>query len=171
MMSRTWKSALAPFLAGIPLRTGFAGELRFGLINDVRWGERKLPRMIDRMGALALPKGATLPNEWPLPELVVPQNEIDAWRDKRGLAADARPIVTLSPGAVGVGKAWPVGHYARVRARSSRHDGASVWVLGGPNETPLAAANRRGRRQIMCAISPATTCATPFSRSPPPTPP
>src|ERR1700686_4830917 len=42
MMSRKWKAALAPFLAGIPLRTGFAGEARFGLINDVRWGERKL---------------------------------------------------------------------------------------------------------------------------------
>ena len=59
-MSRKWKAALAPWLAGIPLRTGFAGEFRFGLLNDVRFGERKLPRMIDQMGALALPKGAPL---------------------------------------------------------------------------------------------------------------
>jgi heptosyltransferase-2 len=138
MMLRTWKSALAPFLAGIPLRTGFAGEFRFGLLNDVRWGERKLPRMIDRMGALALPKGARLPNEWPLPELVVPRSDIDEWRNRRGLAADGRPIVTLSPGAVGAGKAWPLGHYAEL-ARALAGDGASVWVLGGPNETPLAA--------------------------------
>ena len=58
-MSRKWKAALAPWLAGIPLRTGFAGEVRYGLINDVRYGERKLPRMIDQMGALALPKGAS----------------------------------------------------------------------------------------------------------------
>ena len=49
-----------------------------------------------------------------------------------------RPIVTLSPGAVGAGKAWPVGHYAEL-ARALAADGASVWVLGGPNETPLAA--------------------------------
>ena len=146
MMSRTWKSALAPFLAGIPLRTGFAGELRFGLLNDLRWGERKLPRMIDRMGALALPKGATLPNEWPLPELVVPKDEIDAWRERRRLAAAARPIVTLSPGAVGIGKAWPVGHYAEL-TRALTADGASVWVLGGPNESPLAAHHCRGGRQ------------------------
>ena len=55
-----------------PLRTGFAGEVRFGLLNDVRFGERKLPRMIDQMGALALPKDAPLPAEWPLPELKVP---------------------------------------------------------------------------------------------------
>src|SRR5664279_3630037 len=80
VMSRKWKAALAPWLAGIPLRTGFAGEGRFGLLNDVRWGERKLPRMIDQMGALALPKHAALPEQWPLPELKVPQDEIELWR-------------------------------------------------------------------------------------------
>jgi len=101
VMSRKWKAALAPWLAGIPLRTGFAGEFRFGLLNDVRWGERKLPRMIDQMGALAMAKGATLPAEWPLPELKVPADEVARWRERRGLAGETRPIVTLSPGAVG----------------------------------------------------------------------
>lgn len=137
VMSRKWKAALAPWLAGIPLRTGFAGECRFGLLNDVRFGERKLPRMIDRMGALALPKDASLPGEWPLPELKVPHRELELWRAQRGLANDAGPIITLSPGAVGAGKAWPPGHYAEL-ARALTKDGASVWVLGGPNETPVA---------------------------------
>ena len=137
VMSRKWKAALAPFLAGIPLRTGFAGEFRFGLLNDVRFGERKLPRMIDQMGALALPKHASLPHEWPLPELQVPPDEVAGWRARHGLAADSRPIITLAPGAVGAGKAWPVGHYGAL-ARALTKDGASVWVLGGPNETALA---------------------------------
>jgi len=137
VMSRKWKAALAPFLAGIPLRTGFAGEARFGLINDVRFGERKLSRMIDQMGALALPKGARLPTEWPLPELKVPADEVARWRAQRGLTAEGRPIVTLSPGAVGAGKAWPPGHYAAL-ARALSDDGASVWVLGGPDETAIA---------------------------------
>lgn len=138
VMLRTWKSALAPALAGIPVRTGFAGEVRFGLLNDVRWGERTLPRMIDRMGALALPKGATLPPDWPLPELVVPQDEIAAWRTRMGLNNDARPIVAFAPGAVGAGKAWPATHYAEL-ARALTKENISIWVLGGPNETPLAA--------------------------------
>src|ERR1019366_10128761 len=85
VMSRKWKAALAPWLAGIPLRTGFAGEFRFGLLNDVRWGERKLARMIDRMGALAMAKGAILPPDWPLPELKVPPEQLERWRAQRGL--------------------------------------------------------------------------------------
>jgi heptosyltransferase-2 len=137
VMSRKWKAALAPFLAGIPVRTGFAGEGRFGLINDMRWGERHLPRMIDQMGALALPKGASLPVEWPLPELQVPAEELVRWRELRGLTAENRPIITLSPGAVGAGKAWPPGHYAEL-ARALAQDGASVWVLGGPGESEIA---------------------------------
>jgi heptosyltransferase-2 len=136
-MSRKWKAALAPWLAGIPTRTGFAGEARFGLLNDMRWGERALPRMIDQMGALALPEGAKPPADWPLPELRVPDAEVAQWRTARGLAAETGPIVTLSPGAVGAGKAWPVAHYAEL-ARALVNDGAFVWVLGGPNETSSA---------------------------------
>ena len=137
VMSRKWKAALAPWLAGIPVRTGFAGEWRFRLINDMRHGENQLPRMIDQMGMLALPKNGNLPAEWPLPELKVPAEQMTRWREQRGLAGDKRPIVTLSPGAVGAGKAWPVDHY-RELARVLVRDGASVWVLGGPSETALA---------------------------------
>jgi heptosyltransferase II len=138
IMPRTWKSALAPFLAGIPERVGFVGEARFGLINDLRWGERHLPRMIDHFGALALPKGAPLPTEWPLPELVVPPEELADWRARRGLSADGRRVVTLAPGAVGEGKAWPIGHYAELASMLAT-DGVQIWVLGGPKETRLAA--------------------------------
>lgn len=137
VMSRKWKAALAPWLAGIPVRTGFAGECRSGLLNDMRFGERKLPRMIDQMGALALPKGDPLPDDWPLPELKVPANELQAWLTQHRLASEGRPIVALSPGAVGPGKAWPASHYAEL-ATSLTKDGASIWVLGGPAETQLA---------------------------------
>jgi heptosyltransferase-2 len=138
MTLRTWKSALAPTLAGVPRRTGFVGEMRFGLINDLRTGERRLPRMIDQMGALALPKGAPLPAEWPLPELVVPPAEVSARRVHNDLEPDTRPVVAFAPGAVGAGKAWPAEHYAEL-ARSLTADGATIWVLGGPGETALAA--------------------------------
>jgi len=135
VMPRTWKSALAPWLAGIAERTGFAGELRFGVLNDIRWGERALPRMIDRCAALALPKGARLPAAYPLPELQVPQAAIAAWRQRLGLS-DQGPVAAFAPGAVGPSKRWPA--YAEV-ARRLGAQGFSVWVLGGPGERSLAA--------------------------------
>jgi heptosyltransferase-2 len=138
VMPRTWKSALAPFLAGIPERTGFAGEGRLWLLNDIRFGERRLPRMIERCAALALPRGATLPSDWPMPELAVPAAAAADWRVKRGLPEDARPVVALAPGAVGPSKRWPVANYAEL-AQKLTAKGLSVWVLGSETEQPLAA--------------------------------
>ncbi len=137
IMSRKWKAALAPWLAGIPTRTGFLGEARIGLLNDMRRGERSLSRMIDQMGALALPKGAALPAEWPLPQLTVPRSDVEVWMDQRALDREPRPIVALCPGAVGAGKAWPSEHYGAVAAKLTA-DGGAVWVIGGPKEAAIA---------------------------------
>jgi lipopolysaccharide heptosyltransferase II len=137
VMPRTWKSALAPFLAGIPERTGFAGEARFVLLNDMRWGERKLERMIDRKAALTLPRETPLPASLPLPCLVVPEAEVSAWRTRRGLDDDR--VVALCPATVGPGRRWPVERYGQL-ARALAADGIAVWVLGSPNDRPLATA-------------------------------
>jgi heptosyltransferase-2 len=137
VMPRTWKSALAPFLAGIPERVGFVGEARFGLLNDWRWGERKLPRMVDRCAALALPRDAALPAEWPRPELIVPPAEVAGWRQRNGLAAEGRPALVLAPGAVGPSKRWPADAYAAL-ARRLLGEGLAVWVVGGPAEKAIA---------------------------------
>jgi heptosyltransferase-2 len=136
-MPRTWKAALAPFLAGIPQRVGYVGEARFGLLNAWRWGERGLPRMVDRCAALALPEGTPLPAQWPLPELAVPAAEVAAWRERLAVTP-GRAAVALCPGAVGPSKRWPVAAYAQV-ARALTGEGNAVWVLGSPDEAPLAA--------------------------------
>src|SRR5580658_7994935 len=99
VMPRTWKSALAPALAGIPERVGFVGEARFGLLNRPRWGERRLPRFIDKNAALALPDGAPLPPEWPVPQLLVAAEEAARWRQANGLGSGS--AVALGPGSVG----------------------------------------------------------------------
>ena len=138
VMPRTWKAALAPFLAGIPVRTGFVGEARFGLLNDLRRGERALPRMIDQCGALALPKGAVPPPDWPLPELRIPSSDVPAWRQRLGIPPDGRPAVAFAPGAVGPSKRWPSASYAALAARLVA-EGNTVWVIGGPGEQALAA--------------------------------
>lgn len=137
VMPKTWKSALAPFLAAIPQRTGLFGEARFVLLNDLRFGRRRLPRMVDECATLALPKGAVHPAQWPAPQLRVPAGEVAAWRQARGLAGEGRPAVALAPGAVGPSKRWPADAYAAL-ARALAADGFAVWVLGGEAETALA---------------------------------
>jgi heptosyltransferase-2 len=134
VMPRTWKSAIAPALAGIPERIGFVGEARFGLLNQWRWGEKALRRLIDKNAALALPDGAPLPAEWPVPQLQVPTGEIDRWRQANGLGSN--PAVALAPGSVGASKRWT--YYAET-ARLLAQQGLDVWVVGGPGEKALAA--------------------------------
>jgi heptosyltransferase-2 len=134
VLPRTWKSAIAPTLAGIPERVGFVGEMRFGLINRWRWGERALPRFIDRNAMLALPDGTPLPAEWPVPQLKVPAEEIGRWRQANALGP--APAVALAPGSVGSGKRWT---YYPEAARLLTQKGLDVWVVGGPSEKALAA--------------------------------
>src|SRR3954463_9512668 len=129
VMPRTWKAAIAPTLAAIPERVGFVGEFRFGLINRWRWGESKMPRFIDKNAALALPDGAPLPPEWPVPQLRVPAEEIVRWRQANGLSAGA--AVALAPGSVGASKRWT---YYPEAARLLAERGLEVWVGGGPGE-------------------------------------
>ena len=134
VLPRTWKSAIAPALAGIPERVGFVGEARFGLINRWRWGEKALPRFIDKNAALALPDGAPLPPEWPVPQLNVPAEEVSRWRQADGLGSGA--AVALAPGSVGASKRWT---YYPEAARLLAEHGLDVWVVGGPGEKALAA--------------------------------
>jgi heptosyltransferase-2 len=136
-MPRTWKAALAPFLAGIPERIGWVGEWRFGLVNSLRFGERKCPRMVDQCAALALPAGAAQPENWPLPELRVPSVEVAGWRARLGLTGTARATVAFAPGAVGPSKRWPAHAYAELAHRLTAQS-IAVWVLGGPDEKALA---------------------------------
>src|SRR5438445_2026613 len=133
VLPRTWKSAIAPTLAGIPERVGFVGEARFGLINRMRWGEKALPRFIDKNAALALPDGAALPPEWPVPRLAVPSEEASRWRQANGLGTG--PAVALAPGSVGASKRWT---YYGEAARLLAERGLDVWVVGGPGEKALA---------------------------------
>ena len=63
------KSALVPFFAGIPTRTGFRGEMRYGLLNDLRILDKsRLPMTVQRFVSLGLPPEAELPD--PMPELI-----------------------------------------------------------------------------------------------------
>src|SRR3984957_16817534 len=122
VLPRTWKSAIAPALANIPERVGFVDEARFGLINRWRWGEKARPRFIDKNAALALPDGAPLPPEWPVPQLEVPAEDVARWRQANGLGSG--PALALAPGSVGASKRWT---YYPAAARLLAERGFEVW--------------------------------------------
>ena len=82
---------------------------------------------------LALPDGTPLPPEWPVPQMRVPAEEIDRWRQANGLGTG--PAVALGPGSVGPSKRWS--YYAEA-AKLLVARGLDVWVIGGPGEKGLA---------------------------------
>ncbi|WP_036995334.1 lipopolysaccharide heptosyltransferase II, partial [Pseudomonas donghuensis] len=142
LLPNSLKSALVPFFAGIPKRTGWRGELRFGLLNDVRKLDKaKYPLMIERFMALAYPAGAELPQPYPRPRLQIQAQSRDAALAKFGLSLD-RPVLALCPGAeFGEAKRWPSEHYAKV-AESKIRQGWQVWLFGSKNDHAVGEAIR-----------------------------
>ena len=99
LLPNSFKSALIPFFARISRRTGWRGELRYGLLNDMRQlDEKRYPKMIQRFVALALDGNDSLPEELPSPRLAIDKNKAEFSRDRFGLASH-KPILALCPGA------------------------------------------------------------------------
>lgn len=146
VLPNSWKSALIPFFAGIPKRTGWIGEQRYGLLNDARRLDSKaLPLMIQRFAALAFPAKinlqafaeefhfATLP--WP--KLVVSDEQREAVLKQYNIKLD-KPVLALCPGAeFGSAKRWPAEHYATL-ANIYLKRGWDVWLFGSSKEQVAA---------------------------------
>ncbi len=143
----SWKSALIPFLAGIARRTGWRGEMRYGLLNDIRLLDKaRLPMTVQRFVALAWPAHSEPPPVEPsageaaggLPAAHPPRLNVDVANQERlrrdmGLAT-GRPVVAFMPGAeYGPAKQWPLPHFARLASQLIA-GGATVWVLGSARD-------------------------------------
>ena len=76
VLPNSLKSALIPFWAGVPVRTGWRGEMRYGLLNDVRkLDKERYPLMVQRFVALALDADAPPP---PLETIQPPRLRVDS---------------------------------------------------------------------------------------------
>ncbi|MBB3329795.1 heptosyltransferase-2 [Halomonas campaniensis] len=135
VLPRSWKSALVPFLAGIPHRIGFTGEQRYLLLNERRRLDKGvLDQTVKRFVALGLPEAQVASGDFPLP---YPRLAVDAanqarLREAHGLSS--LPAIGLMPGAeYGPAKQWPLAHY-RELARGLVAEGFEVRVLGGPGD-------------------------------------
>ncbi len=138
VLPNSLKSALVPFLANIPLRTGFVGEMRYGLLNDARrLDEDRLTTMVDRYAFLAEPRGKTLSRPVARPALHVGSAELNAALGKFELDID-RQVVIFCPGAeYGPARRWPAAHYGAL-AKSIVAEGKQVWLLGSAKDREVA---------------------------------
>jgi heptosyltransferase-2 len=134
VLPNSLKSALIPLLAKIPQRTGFRGELRYGLINDMRrLDPHALPTMVERFAALALHRGTTLPRPLPVPRLVFRPDNLKKILKKHILTLD-KPVAIFCPGAeYGPAKRWPAEYFSAL-AKQASADGYVVWLIGSPKD-------------------------------------
>ncbi|HSC67259.1 MAG TPA: lipopolysaccharide heptosyltransferase II [Cellvibrio sp.] len=142
VLPNSFKSAFIPFFANIPLRTGWRGEMRYGLLNDVRILDKKrYPLMAQRYAALALPKAAAPLTDFPYPQLQVDKSQQPQLLTKFALQLD-RPLLILCPGAeYGPAKRWPEHYFAEVIDEKIRA-GWQAWLMGSAKDRTVTDAIR-----------------------------
>ena len=134
------KAALVPLLARIPRRPGWRGEMRYGLLNDMRrLDSEALPLMVQRFVALGLEPGAALPDPLPQPRLTVDSGRAAACAQRFGLDPGQKLLV-LCPGAeFGGAKRWPSEYYAAV-ADEYLGRGWQVALFGSSRDSEVTGA-------------------------------
>lgn len=136
ILPNSLKAALVPLFAGIPLRTGFVGEMRRGILNDARrLSKERFPLMVERFALLAERPGARLERPVPFPSLTVTDTARHATLTRLGLEP-RRPVAALCPGAeYGPAKRWPAAHFAELARKLGRD--FEVWLVGSPRDEAM----------------------------------
>jgi len=138
VLPQSFKSALVPFHADIPLRTGWRGEWRNLLLNDCRSPrDAQFPLMVQRFTALAYPERKNPPAEIPTPRLVTDAESTATAISKFCLVIDSK-VLAICPGAeFGAAKQWPSEYYAEL-SNSMLARGWQVWLFGSANDELIA---------------------------------
>lgn len=132
------KSGIIAVATGIKQRTGYVGESRYGLLNDLRKLDKTaLPLMVDRYTALAHPSQADFNGISSQPRLNIDEQHQKKALAKYGLQTD-KPILAFCPGAeYGSAKRWPTRHFAAT-AKHYVAQGWQVWLFGSSKDATLA---------------------------------
>ncbi|HEX5674911.1 MAG TPA: lipopolysaccharide heptosyltransferase II [Azonexus sp.] len=138
ILPNSLKSALPPFMAGIPRRVGFTGESRYGLINVRHTLDKAaLPLMVERFAQLAESPGAPLPR--PVSHPKIRSTAADQEETLTALGIERPPrIAAFCPGAeYGPAKRWPAAHFAAL-ARMLASAGYAIWLFGSSKDHAIA---------------------------------
>jgi len=139
VLPNSLKSALIPWLAGIPKRIGYQGEMRWGLLNHRLAPPDPAIPMARRYLALAGELGIKVPATLQIPRLEVSADDMFAVREQFGLETGT-PLFALCPGAeFGPAKRWPSAHYAQLaNLLLEQYPTARILLLGGPGDAAIA---------------------------------
>jgi heptosyltransferase-2 len=127
VLPNSWKSALVPFFADIPLRSGYVGESRYGLLNLLyRNSTPKQQPMALHYACLAEGPGQAPVEPLPEPRLSVQRETARATASRFGLAPR---YAVLCPGAeYGPAKRWP--YFGELARRLAAESKLQVALLG-----------------------------------------
>jgi len=137
LVPNSLKSAILPFLARVPKRTGWLGEMRYGLLNDCRaLPQSQLPLQALRFASLANIREILSVDQLLRPVLTTDPVEVASVRETFGLVG-GRPVIILCPGAeYGESKRWPSIHFATL-AELLIEAGFQVWLMASAKEQSL----------------------------------
>jgi heptosyltransferase-2 len=138
VIPRSYKSAIVPFVARAKRRTGFLGELRWGLLNDIRRLEQKsVYRIVDRFISLALDPGENMPKTIPEPSFQIQENHAISISRRLGEEVSKAPTLGICPGAeYGPAKRWPEKYFSTV-ANKKIDEGWKVWLFGSSKDAVI----------------------------------
>jgi heptosyltransferase-2 len=139
VLTRSLKAALIPFFAKIPQRTGYRGEMRYGLLNDIRpFDKSVLNQTVKRFVALGLDKHESQSNlKYSYPKLNIKHNNAEQLLQTLSLNKN-RAVVGIAPGAeYGPSKQWPLEYFAELVKKLDEID-IDTWIFGSAKDSEAA---------------------------------
>lgn len=142
VLPNSFKSALIPWMAGIPNRIGYRGEVRFGLINNALRNPSRQARtaMVEHYGKLlqALSKTSIPFNKNSQPQLYISNELIEKVRSRLA-PLRTQSLYVFAPGAeYGPAKRWPSSHFAELATTILSKDPlAQIVILGSKADYTL----------------------------------
>ena len=132
VLPNTWKSALVPFFADIPLRSGYVGESRYGLLNLLY--KKNGAAMPMHYARLAEAPGNPVQEPLPGTRLRAVPHEIESTKRKFGLEGR---YAAFCPGAeYGPAKRWP--YFRELGTELSGKLSLPAVILGSANDAQAA---------------------------------